>query len=331
MFKTRILSLIFFLTIQILITYQTPNAFSSDLNGNGSLDIKERFTETGEASWYGPGFHGRKTASGEIFDTYEFTAAHKYLPFGTLLKVTNLSNNLSTVVRVNDRGPYSKNRIIDLSKASKTAIGMDGVAKVRIIEITEEEAELLRSGIDPFENIVESESNTSDNSTYNLLDNQVNTDSKLFLEKNGDDGSNNNSDLNQNLNKTGNLKVKIITPKSGENNLDKNLYQKIDNIDYLIRFYDPSNQFAVVKGYMIEVSSFDDKQFADRFIGRLERDGFSKIYLEEIISNDAGLDKQVTTYKVLVGLFQNEKSATKDLMKLKKLNYNSKLVKIGLE
>ncbi|MBK7255497.1 MAG: septal ring lytic transglycosylase RlpA family protein [Ignavibacteria bacterium] len=71
------------------------------------------------ASWYGPGFQGRKTANGERFNTYEMTAAHKTLPFNTLIKVTNLDNGVSTVVRINDRGPFVRGRIIDLSNAAK--------------------------------------------------------------------------------------------------------------------------------------------------------------------------------------------------------------------
>ena len=86
------------------------------------------------ASWYGGKFQGRQTASGEIFDTNEFTAAHKTLPFGTIVKVTSLENEKTTVVRINDRGPFIPGRIIDLSRAAAAAIGLAGagVAKVRI-------------------------------------------------------------------------------------------------------------------------------------------------------------------------------------------------------
>lgn len=90
--------------------------------------------QTGYASWYGGKFHGRKTANGEIFDTYKFTAAHRSLPFDTVLKVTNLENGRSTVVRINDRGPFVENRVIDLSFAAAKEIGMieSGIARVRI-------------------------------------------------------------------------------------------------------------------------------------------------------------------------------------------------------
>ncbi len=91
--------------------------------------------QNGLASWYGPGFHGRLTANGERFNTNAYTAAHKTLPFGTKVKVTNERTGQSVVVRINDRGPYAKDRVIDLSKASAQAIGTSGVAKVTLARL----------------------------------------------------------------------------------------------------------------------------------------------------------------------------------------------------
>lgn len=90
-----------------------------------------------KASWYGPGFHGRKTANGEVYNQNSFTAAHKSLKFGTLLKITNLKNNKSVVIRINDRGPYIHGRDLDLSKAAASELGMvrKGVAKLKVEEI----------------------------------------------------------------------------------------------------------------------------------------------------------------------------------------------------
>jgi rare lipoprotein A len=82
--------------------------------------------ERGTASWYGPGFDGRATASGETYDMHQMTAAHRTLPFGTVVEVRNLANGLTTQVRINDRGPFRKNRIIDLSNAAARAIEMIG-------------------------------------------------------------------------------------------------------------------------------------------------------------------------------------------------------------
>jgi len=90
--------------------------------------------QTGTASWYGKKYHGRKTACGEIFDMHKLTAAHKKLPLGTMVKVTNLKNGKCVVVKVNDRGPFVRGRIIDLSYAAAEKIGMlkDGITKVKI-------------------------------------------------------------------------------------------------------------------------------------------------------------------------------------------------------
>lgn len=92
------------------------------------------FTQTGMASWYGPGFAGKLTANGERFDPDEMTCAHPKLPFHTRIRVTNLANGKSVIVRVNDRGPFAKQRIVDLSKEAAKRLGFvdDGVAKVRL-------------------------------------------------------------------------------------------------------------------------------------------------------------------------------------------------------
>jgi rare lipoprotein A len=91
-------------------------------------------TETGLAAYYHASFHGRRTANGESFDHNALTAAHKTLPFGTLVRVVNLMNDRSVVVRVNDRGPMQKNRVIDLTRRAATALGFlaRGMTSVKI-------------------------------------------------------------------------------------------------------------------------------------------------------------------------------------------------------
>ena len=86
----------------------------------------------GYASWYGKKFSGRRTANGELFDETEFTAAHRSLPFGTRVRVTNPYRNLAVIVRINDRGPWTSNREIDLSWAAARTIGLKNVARVRL-------------------------------------------------------------------------------------------------------------------------------------------------------------------------------------------------------
>lgn len=90
------------------------------------------------ASWYGPRFHGKTTANGEQYNQMALTAAHKSLPFGTILQVTNLRNGKTVIVRINDRGPYIEGRELDLSKGSAVTLGMigRGVIKVKVEEVT---------------------------------------------------------------------------------------------------------------------------------------------------------------------------------------------------
>lgn len=90
--------------------------------------------QEGVASWYGPGFHGRRTANGEVYDQYELTAAHRTLPLGTRIKVTNERTGKFVVVRINDRGPFIKGRVVDLSRGAAKVIGLTatGVAPVKV-------------------------------------------------------------------------------------------------------------------------------------------------------------------------------------------------------
>jgi rare lipoprotein A len=97
-------------------------------------DTVPEWVQQGRVSWYGPGFHGRRTANGEVFDTHELTMAHRSLPMGTNVRVTNLENGRSVVLRVNDRGPYVRGRVADLSHAAAERLGFvdEGVVPARI-------------------------------------------------------------------------------------------------------------------------------------------------------------------------------------------------------
>ena len=143
------LSIFVFLLASLLVyensSYLFGNAKSeNNLIGNTNQEeyastekviTKDKGTMT--ASWYGPRFHGKLTANGEIYDQMALTAAHKSLPFGTMLEITNPLTKKSVVVRINDRGPYVKGRQIDLSKGTAIALGMlkKGVVKVKVKEI----------------------------------------------------------------------------------------------------------------------------------------------------------------------------------------------------
>ncbi len=123
-----------------LVLAASPISFTPGQSGPGmpqataSENIRVARTLSGPASWYGGKFHGRTTANGERFDMNQLTAAHRSLPFGTRVRVTNERNGRSVVVRINDRGPFIGNRIIDLSRGAAAAVGMvsTGVAPVRV-------------------------------------------------------------------------------------------------------------------------------------------------------------------------------------------------------
>lgn len=124
--------------LTIFFVFLCVSAFSDELFKSGVT-----------ASFYADKFHGRKTASGEKFNMYDYTAAHKTLPFGTVLRVTNLDNGKSVNVRVNDRGPFAKGREIDVSKAAAEALGMvkNGTAKVSLTIVSDATAEVTGTKI----------------------------------------------------------------------------------------------------------------------------------------------------------------------------------------
>ena|SRR5690606_16234259 len=118
----------------VLVSVLSLGAFplATTINAQDTVAVVQ--TLSGTASWYGGKFHGRRTANGETYNQHALTAAHRYLPFGTEVVVTNQNNGRSVVVRINDRGPFSGGRIIDLSHQAASQIGMinSGTAKVTV-------------------------------------------------------------------------------------------------------------------------------------------------------------------------------------------------------
>lgn len=112
-------------------------------NGKSDASAKShRWFQVGRASWYGRQFQGRKTANGEKFDMNALTCAHRSLPLGTWLRVTNMVNHRSTFVRVNDRGPIVASRILDLSYAAARKLGLGGISKVKIEPVITTDADM---------------------------------------------------------------------------------------------------------------------------------------------------------------------------------------------
>ena len=121
------------LSFSLLFGISTNTFANSNKESDNKSNIKNSSVKIGKASWYGPGFHGRKTANGERFNMNSLTAAHKSLPFGTKLKVTCTTTGKSVIVRVNDRGPFKPGRSLDLSKGAAQQLGMvsRGITKVK--------------------------------------------------------------------------------------------------------------------------------------------------------------------------------------------------------
>ena len=131
----------FFIGAVAALAIAAPALAESNDQATGKRDSTAKqvkaFSQTGRASWYGPGFHGRKAANGETFNMHAMTAAHRTLPLNSYARVTNVSNGKSIVVRITDRGPYSGNRVLDLSRAGAMQLGFinAGTANVRVERI----------------------------------------------------------------------------------------------------------------------------------------------------------------------------------------------------
>ena len=302
---TKIIAgIIFALVLTNLISWKQ----NADLFAKNS-DVKSTFVQEGEASWYGPGFHGHRTASGERFNTYEMTAAHKTLPFNTMVKVTNLINGLSVVVRINDRGPFVNGRIIDLSHAAKEEIQMGGTAPVRL-EIFEIEEE-----------VPEEEDNFS---PVNLFDEEFPPTSKIFVEWMKDSANSDfisEDELNQIFNSY-RVRTKVLTPNVADAN--SKIYQDL-NQNGTFNYFDITRKVKFISGYTIETAVLPEKSMASDLIKKLESKSFNNIFLEEIIYDNS------TSYKVFVGNFKTLEETHDDLNKLHEWDNALKLrlVKIG--
>ena len=114
-----------------------PESYEVDGKEYHVLDTSRGYKQRGIASWYGQAFHGRRTSSGEPYDMYQMTAAHKTLPLPTYVQVTNLENGHTVVLRVNDRGPFVEERIIDVSYVAAQRLGMvgSGTARVEVVAL----------------------------------------------------------------------------------------------------------------------------------------------------------------------------------------------------
>lgn len=274
-------------------------------------DVNPDFVQVGEASWYGPGFQGRKTANGERFNTHEMTAAHKTLPFNTLVKVTNLHNDVSVVVRINDRGPFIRGRIIDLSKAAKEELQMGGLADVRL-EIFDPEAEQKTEEED--ENLA----------PLNLFEDVFPSTSKIFVEWNSNDtvnGDLTDEQLASILNAP-KIKIKVLTQDVTDAGL--NIYEEKAETPAM-NYFEITRKVKFITGYSIEVANFMEQQKCNELISKLESEKFNNIFLEEMNNG------RTIRFKVLIGNYAKPEDAKEDIVRVLKLgtDLTTKLVMIG--
>lgn len=257
-------------------------------------EVSPDFVQVGEASWYGPGFQGRKTANGERFNTHEMTAAHKTLPFNTLIKVTNLHNEATVVVRINDRGPFIRGRIIDLSKAAKEEIGMGGLAQVKL-EVYDPETE---------EQIEKEQENLA---PVNLFDQVFPATSKIFVEWDGDslaEGEISNEQLSS-IFSASRIKIKVLTQDTEDASL--NIYEKLPSNSGK-NYLDITKKIKFITGYSIELATFDDEVKCNKLVSELETEKFKNIFLEEMY------DGNKTQIKVLVGNYETTEDSKEDMI-----------------
>jgi len=274
-------------------------------------EVSPDFVQVGEASWYGPGFQGRKTANGERFNTHEMTAAHKTLPFNTLIKVTNLHNEATVVVRINDRGPFIRGRIIDLSKAAKEEIGMGGLAQVKL-EVYDPETE---------EQIEKEQENLA---PVNLFDQVFPATSKIFVEWDGDslaEGEISNEQLSS-IFSASRIKIKVLTQDTEDASL--NIYEKLPS-NLGKNYLDITKKIKFITGYSIELATFDDEVKCNKLVSELETEKFKNIFLEEMY------DGNKTQIKVLVGNYVTTEDSKEDMIRILETrpDLTTKLVMIG--
>ncbi len=288
----KIFAIAIIITTALVLINPISNGYYSSLQSRTPDEITE-FTEEGIASWYGPGFQGRKTANGERFDTHEMTAAHKTLPFNTMLKVTNLENGKSTIVRVNDRGPYAKGRIIDLSYAAKEDLEMGGLAHVKL-ELYNPDAELP---VEIDENEGEVEGFTPENLFEDVIIKKYNDLNSVYTFKK--------------------VNFRILTPNKDD--ALSTVFIKSDDVSH----NSSENPIITSSGYTIKLVKTSGEYNTKKLIGELESLNFSTIFVQVVPGNES------TIFYVMTGIYSNENDA-KDAQKiLENYGYVTKIIKIG--
>lgn len=265
--------------------------------------------QNGKASFYNDRFQGAKTASGEKYDMNSYTAAHRELAFQTKIKVTNLKNNRSVVVRVNDRGPFSHSRIVDLSKIAAKEIGMieDGVINVRL-EVVEDKEDEAKESKD--ESSTKTTSNTKPNKSEpkdetpkkdSKKENPVKVETKKELDNLKEESS-------KEIGKIKDSKKDLVASL----NIDlKDATSENFRAGYI---YNPEGMILSPKGFGLQLGYFSHIFNAMKFCKELNEQGFSKIFILSDKDNTSNI------YRVFLGEFETELEAVPEISKVKEKN-----------
>lgn len=267
------------------------------------LQAQLGFTQTGKASYYNDRFQGAKTNSGEKYDMNGFTAAHRELPLNTKIKVTNLKNNKSVVVRINDRGPFHHVRILDVSKAAAKELDMisQGVAniKIEVVELSDESAKDSKTITTPTSPSKEHKTPITEPSAVTAK-----TETKEIPKGNE---SNKNTEI-----------VKNETENNKSNNESEkptvDLKEASSDIFKAGYVYNLHGMIQNPKGYGIQVGSFSHIFNTLKYCKNMTDLGFSKLFIK--------VDKESngTSYKVLIGDYAQEDDANPDITILRENN-----------
>ncbi|HMV44013.1 MAG TPA: septal ring lytic transglycosylase RlpA family protein [Leptospiraceae bacterium] len=268
------------------------------------------FTQSGKASFYNDRFHGAKTNSGEKYDMNAFTAAHRELPLNTKIKVTNLKNNKSVIVRINDRGPFHHVRILDVSKAAAKELDMisQGVANVtlEVVELPNEPVKDTKSIATPTSPAKPNKTSTADTVVL-----PAKTEAKHESKEEETPSKTTHPEP---------LPAKSIAANANENVKPEPEKPKVDlkeassEIFKAGYIYNIHGMIQNPKGYGIQVGSFSHIFNSLRFCKYMTDMGFSKIFIK------ADKEPNGTAYRVLIGDYASEEDANLDTAKLREKN-----------
>lgn len=257
--------------------------------------------EFGIATYYSDDFHGRKTAYGDVYDKDELTAAHKKHPYGTILRITRLDNKKSVTVRVNDKGPYIKGRVVDVSKKAAERLGLteDGVAEVKVEVVSRMAKETTKSKAEEAKKEIPKPKITRPEEYNSQSERRIATTTKAKATTRAEEPTKTSSTKTKEPAKT---KAKKTTAKA---KLVGKEYQKYGL--YKIVLEKPSNS-----GWGVQVASLSNYENVLKQVADLQAKWFDNI----LISVERG--NPTTIYKVILGPFDTEKAAN---------NYQASLIK----